>query len=157
MATHEDLAAVARRLIDAHAYLTLATADEGGRPWASPVFYSAAGYSDFYWVSVPAARHSRNLADRPEVAIVIFDSRVPVGGAQAVYLEARAEEVPAAELPGAIEMFSRGSQARGAPPWAIDDVRAHAAHRLYRARASACSVLDGSDERAGDWRTEVAP
>src|SRR5215211_3043194 len=74
-----DPATVAREIIDANRYMTLATADGDGRPWASPVWYAHQGYTDLYWVSRPEARHSRNLAVRPEVGIVIFDSTVPVG------------------------------------------------------------------------------
>ena len=74
-----DPATVARGIIDANRYMTLATADGDGRPWASPVWYAHQGYTDLYWVSRPEARHSRNLAVRPEVSIVIFDSTVPEG------------------------------------------------------------------------------
>ena len=64
----------ARRLIDEGWYMTLATADADGLPWASPVWYAHEGYRDFVWVSRPDARHSVNLDQRPELAIVIFDS-----------------------------------------------------------------------------------
>jgi hypothetical protein len=33
-----DLASVARGIIDLNLYMTLGTADEDGRPWASPVY-----------------------------------------------------------------------------------------------------------------------
>ena len=66
-------AVVARRLIGANLYMTLATADAEGRPWASPVYYApAAGYRELLWVSEPTQRHSRNLASRSERAIMIF-------------------------------------------------------------------------------------
>ena len=52
---------VARTIIDSNLYVTLGTADENGRPWVSPVWYASAGYAEFYWVSSPEARHSRNL------------------------------------------------------------------------------------------------
>jgi hypothetical protein len=32
----EDTSAEARRIVDANMYMTLATADDDGRPWASP-------------------------------------------------------------------------------------------------------------------------
>jgi hypothetical protein len=44
----KDLPAIARAILDSNAYLTLATADGAGRPWASPVCYAAAGYAEFY-------------------------------------------------------------------------------------------------------------
>ena len=142
-----DLAVQARELIDANRYLTLATADADGRPWVAPVWYAHEGYGDLLWVSRPEARHSRNLAVRPEVAVVIFDSTVPVGAAQAVYVEAVAEQLGGAEAERAIAAFSRRSQADGAGPWTVADVTAPAPHRLYRARASAHYLLGANDRR----------
>jgi Pyridoxamine 5'-phosphate oxidase len=62
-----------------NSYMRLGTADADGLPWASPVWYASASYREFFWVSKPRARHSRNVTVRPEVAIVIFDSTVPMG------------------------------------------------------------------------------
>ncbi|MGH2934234.1 MAG: pyridoxamine 5'-phosphate oxidase family protein [Gaiellaceae bacterium] len=66
---------IVQSIIERNAYMTLATADEHGTPWASPVRYATADSRKFVWVSAPSARHSRNLSVRPEIAIVIFDSR----------------------------------------------------------------------------------
>ena len=99
-----DHAALARRLIDENDYMTLATADERGRPWASPVFYAAEMHTRFYWVSSPEARHSRHIAARREVSIVIFDSRARIGSAQAVYANAIAQELTTPEAGRAIEL-----------------------------------------------------
>jgi hypothetical protein len=68
--------------------MTLGTADGDGRPWVSPVYYAPEGYAEFYWVSSPKATHSRNIAARLEVSIVIFDSRTPIGSGQGVYVSA---------------------------------------------------------------------
>ena len=143
----QDLASVARDIIDSNAYMTLATADEDGRPWASPVWYAAEGYAAFYWVSSPEARHSRNVAVRPEVGIVIFDSRAPVGTGQGVYVSAIAEVLSGNELDRGIGVFSRRSQAHGAGGWTREDVTPPARPRLYRATASEHSVLGDKDRR----------
>ena len=143
----QDLASVARDIIDSNAYMTLATADENGRPWASPVWYAAEGYAHFYWVSSPEARHSRNLAARPEVGVVIFDSQAPVGTGQGVYMSAIAEELAGTELDRGIGVYSRRSQAHGAGGWTREDVTPPARHRLYRATASEHYVLDDKDRR----------
>jgi nitroimidazol reductase NimA-like FMN-containing flavoprotein (pyridoxamine 5'-phosphate oxidase superfamily) len=137
----------ARALIDANAYMTLATADRDGRPWASPVWFAHEGYTTFYWVSRPGARHSQNLDGRPQLAIVIFDSAVPEGDAQAVYIEAEAERVADAERTHGIEVFSRRSRARGLEQWTITNISAPAALRLYRATASTHFLLDAHDGR----------
>jgi pyridoxine/pyridoxamine 5'-phosphate oxidase len=138
---------VARRIVDANMYMTIATADADGRPWVSPVWYAPATVSDFLWVSAMEARHSRNIAARPEVSIVIFDSTVPVGAAEAVYLEAVAAPVSDVDLELAIETYSRRSQACGARAWEATDVLPPAVFRLYRATASSQFVLGPHDER----------
>jgi pyridoxamine 5'-phosphate oxidase-like protein len=112
MTAQQDLAAVARAVIEANSYLTIATADDAGEPWPSPVWYAHRGYREFFWVSSPDSRHSRNLADRPQAGVVILDSQVPAGSAQAVYLTVTAAAVTPDELPGGIEVFSARSQAR---------------------------------------------
>jgi hypothetical protein len=143
----DDPSAVARAIIGANLYLTLATADAGGRPWATPVYFAAAGPGELVWVSRPDTRHSRNIAARPEVGIVVFDSRVPILHGQGVYLEAVAGIVPPDELDRCLGAFSRANRERGAPPWAADDVGPAAPFRLYRAVATGQWVLDGHDRR----------
>lgn len=144
-------AVIARQIIDSSRYLTLATADGAGRPWASPVWYANEDYASFLWVSRPHARHSRNIAARATVSAVIFDSTVHEAQAQAVYLEALAEELAGAERDRAIAIFSRRSRAFGLSGWRTADVTGPAPHRLYRASASACFVLGPGDQRLPVW------
>jgi pyridoxine/pyridoxamine 5'-phosphate oxidase len=142
-----DHAAVARELIDSVQYMTLATADDAGVPWASPVWFAHDGYARLLWVSKPDARHSQNLAARPDAGIVIFDSTVPMGTGQAVYVEATVEQLQGEGEERGIEIFSARSQANGGPAWTVDDIRPPAPLRLYRATASAHYVLGANDER----------
>jgi pyridoxine/pyridoxamine 5'-phosphate oxidase len=142
----DEFAAMARAIIDANNYLTLATADESGRPWATPVYFTPHRYTDFYWVSSPEARHSRNLAQRPDVGIVVFDSQVPIGGAEAVYVTARVEQVAGPDLARCAEIFSgRRPEVSNFGP---EDLQAAASLRLYRATASELAILlRGRDPR----------
>ena len=140
----EDLDAIARTIVDANRFMTLATADADGVPWASPVWYAPAEYREFFWVSKPGARHSQNLSVRPELSIVIFDSHL-VGGWNALYLSAVAERLDDVER--GIEIFSRRSEEQGFPPWTRDQVLPPARHRLYRATVTERFVLDTHDER----------
>lgn len=137
----------ARRVFDATMYMTLATADEQGRPWASPVWYALASPTELLWASDPDARHSRNIAGRPEIGVVIFDSTVPIGGADAVYIEAIAEELGGLDLERAIQAYSQRSQEVGAPAWTLADVSPPARLRLYRATVASISVLGEGDRR----------
>jgi predicted pyridoxine 5'-phosphate oxidase superfamily flavin-nucleotide-binding protein len=132
----------AREIIDANRYMTIATADAHGNPWASPVWFAHADYREFLWVSRPSAQHSRNLAERPEVAIAVFDSSVVPGEAVAVYLSGLASEAVAE-----IGVYSEQSVAQGLPAWTLGDVVAPSPHRLYRAVISDAWVLAGGDER----------
>ena len=71
----QELQALGRSIVDRSLYMVLATADRAGRPWATPVYFAPEEYRSFVWVSRPDARHSRNLAERPELGITIFDER----------------------------------------------------------------------------------
>jgi len=142
-----DPAAGARAVIDANHYMTLGTADDSGHPWVTPVWFAPADYREFFWVSSPAARHSRNIAIRPDVSIVIFDSQVPVGSAAAVYMTAVAQELTGAAQQRGLEVFARESEAQGLSVWGMANVTAPARHRLYRAAVTEQWVLDPHDER----------
>lgn len=78
---------------------------------------------------------------------MIFDSTVPVGGAEALYVEATGEQLSAADASVAIAAYSRRSEASGARGWSAADISPPAPFRLYRATASARSVLGPRDER----------
>lgn len=93
----DTLAADAERVLATVRYVVLATADPDGAPHVSPVFFTRDG-SAVYWVSSPDAHHSHNVEREPRVEGVVFDSTVPVGGAEAVYLTGRARRVPDEEL-----------------------------------------------------------
>ncbi|MFE3851641.1 pyridoxamine 5'-phosphate oxidase family protein [Streptomyces griseorubiginosus] len=130
----------AREIVEASRYLVLATADAEGRPWSTPVYFAHAGCRDFFWVSSPEAVHSRNIAVRPEVGIVVFDSSAEIGTGQGVYMSAVAEEV----VEGAeevLEVYSRRTLLHGGRVWTLDDVRGASGMRLYRAVAQAHSML----------------
>ena len=144
MTDPDDLGVIARSIVDANRFMTLATADEHGSPWASPVWYAPVEYREFLWVSSPEATHSRNLAVRPELAIVIFDSH-RAGGWNALYLSAVAEQLT--DVDEAIGFFSRHGEAQGLRAWTREDVLPPARHRLFRATAHEHFVLDPHDQR----------
>lgn len=133
-----DLDSMARRVIDSNHYMILGTLDPDGQPRLSPVYYTAARYTDFYWISGPATHHSRNIAERPAVKIVIFDSSARVGDAEAVYLSATARQVGDDELERVCPEATRTTA--GARRFEPDELRGDAPFRLYVARATSCEV-----------------
>jgi hypothetical protein len=145
----DDLGDGARQVIDTNLYLTLGTTESDGGPRLSPVYFTHVDYRDFYWVSSPAAHHSVNIAARPKVAIVIFNSTAPIGQGQAVYLSAHASMVAGDELPQrCAEAFARISP--GAKRLQPRDLSGDAVLRLYRAHATSHEVhIPGRDPTYG--------
>jgi uncharacterized protein YhbP (UPF0306 family) len=135
-------------VIDANTYLVLGTADAAGSPWVTPVYFTQRDYRDFYWVSDPGTRHSRNLAERPEIGIAIFDSHSVVGKAEAVYIRASGAQVPDDSLAEALAIYNSNPVA--GKVFEVTDLHPPAPFRLYHARAIEHSVLiRGGDPKYG--------
>jgi hypothetical protein len=160
----DELDAHARALIDANLYVTLGTADADGVPWASPVYYATADYAEFYWVSNTDARHSRNIAQRAQVSMVIFDSQVPTYHGRAVYLAGVACRVDGPDLARGVEIYP-GAPTRGASSVDLADVMPPSEYGLYRATVTEAFVLCPREPRqacplhgiAADHRAPVQP
>ena len=85
----------AREIIDSIKYITLATVDEDGQPWNTPVasFRFEDDYT-FYWASWSDNQHSKNIRANSKVFIVVYDS-TPTSGepTEGVYMLAEAIEL----------------------------------------------------------------
>jgi hypothetical protein len=100
----------------------------------------------FLWISRPDARHSLNIAVRPQIAIVIFDSSKPPAERQALYVEAVAEE--AAPDPGLVATYSGHSISQGLGELTVAEVSPPGgAFRLYRAAATEMWMLESERDR----------
>jgi hypothetical protein len=127
-------------------YMVMSTADASGRPWASPVWFAPDGEAAFLWISRPDARHSLNIADRPEIAIVIFDSSTPPAERQALYVDAVAGE--AEPDPRLVATYSSRSVAQGLGELTVAEVTPpEGQFRLYRAVASEMWMLEDEVDR----------
>ena len=133
-------------------YLVLGTVDDDGRPRVSPVYFTQDGSHAFYWVSSPESHHSRNIAARPRVSFVVFDSSVtPAEGPKAVYVDADAAEVPEPDLTEeCARAFAHSRGDDGARAFAPEELSGDAGLRLYRAVATRHEVhVRGSDPAYG--------
>jgi hypothetical protein len=142
-----DPGRLARTLVAENSYLTLATADANGLPWACPVWFASQEPHLFIWASKPGARHSRNIAVNPRVSLVIFDSSKAPGYGSALYVSANAELVDDALFEATLAVYNARSINRSLGEWEPALLRAPAKHRLYRAVAFETFVLDDHDER----------
>jgi hypothetical protein len=139
--------AAVRAILRANRFMVLGTADAEGSPWVSPVWFATEDDREFVWVSSPEVRHSRNLAARAELSIVVYDSGQAPGTGEAVYMSAEGGEVEPERLGDGVRVFARRSAEQGLREWMEQDVRAPARHRLYRAVATEHFLLGPRDER----------
>jgi len=152
----EDLGVLAKEIIDSNMYMVLGTADESGHPWVTPVYFSCADYREFYWISSPDVRHSRNIAVRPQISIVVFDSQVAVGRGQAAYMSALAKEVAGSEFERGLTIYNGrfpNPADYGVHIINLEDVQAPGLYHLYQATVSEHWILDPASRP--DYRTSV--
>lgn len=134
------------RLLEQNTYLVLGTADAAGKPWVSPIFFSAPSEHQLLWVSSPDSRHSRNIASRPEVAITIFDSHAPIGRAEALYLTATATLVADRDHRAAMATFN--TRLPASHHVSLGDLASPGPLRLYQADVTHHDILiRGGDPR----------
>jgi hypothetical protein len=138
--TQPDLGAHALALLEANRYLTLGTVDRDGQPWTTPVYFASAGLRQYYWISESGARHSRNLAERARVSLVVFDSTVAPYHGRALYAVATARELSGDDLDAGLAVYP-GPDSRGASPVTRDAVCGSSSYRLYRATAADLWIL----------------
>jgi nitroimidazol reductase NimA-like FMN-containing flavoprotein (pyridoxamine 5'-phosphate oxidase superfamily) len=74
-------------------YITIASVSSEGKPWNTPVYSAFDDDLNFYWFSDKNAQHSKNVQANPEVCLAIYDSTVPQGTGEGVYIEAVVEEL----------------------------------------------------------------
>jgi nitroimidazol reductase NimA-like FMN-containing flavoprotein (pyridoxamine 5'-phosphate oxidase superfamily) len=152
-----DLVELAHKTLALNRFMVLGTVDPSGRPRVSPVWFSLVDHQDVYWLSSPDTHHSRNIAARPEVSIVVFDSSADPHTGQAVYLEATAGRVPEDDLGDACgEAFRDVDDELSYTPETLRDQP----FVLYRARVTAAEIhvrgRDFGDGSGSDKRVPIA-
>ena len=105
----------------------------------TPVWFASPDSRRFLWVSLPTTRHSRNIAARPDVAIVIYDSQTTPADRQAVYVEATASQVADDRIDEGMKIFAGELVSQGLDEWSRDDVTPPRRLRLYQAIATPTS------------------
>ncbi len=83
----------AKEIVEKIIYITIATCSKDGQPWNSPVYSAFDENHTFYWGSDKNSQHSKNIAANNKVFLVIYDSTVPAGTGEGVYIKAKAGEV----------------------------------------------------------------
>jgi uncharacterized protein YhbP (UPF0306 family) len=125
--------------------MTVATANTDGKPWISPVGYVMDDQHNFYWVSDKDALHSRNIRQRPEIAISIVGKN-KVDKMDGVYSDAIARELDDdTEIKAAIEVRKKRPELAKFVINSKNDVSGEAVWRIYKAEPKSFSKrADGS-------------
>lgn len=83
----------AKQVLTKILYITIATASKNGVPWNSPVYSAFDHHYNFFWVSASQSRHSTNIRENNNIALVTYDSTVPEGTGFGVYIQGKAYEL----------------------------------------------------------------
>lgn len=98
METNSELKKLAKEIIEQNQYMTIASVDEFGYPWASPVAYVYDKKYNLYWVSVPESKHQKNIENNSKISLSIFDSHQRWGEGTGIQIEAFVTKVPSKDL-----------------------------------------------------------
>lgn len=124
----------AKYLIKKAENMVIATADQNGKPWISPVGFQPDKEYNLYWVSSKGALHSENIRNRPEVAIVIV-GKTPDGAVDGVYFDAAATELEdEVEVKQAVAILAKRPKEPEFDVNSIDQVTGNAVWRIYKAK-----------------------
>lgn len=140
----------AKEILATVLYATIATASKAGKPWNSPV----AGFWDdnynLYWFSDKDSTHSKNIRDNEDVFIVVYDSTMPEGTGEGVYIEATAYEVTdPSEIEQVVDLQ------KGDMRCEADQVSGDAIHRFYKAAPKNVWVNDDEKDENGNYIKDI--
>src|SRR3989338_2158899 len=91
--SQKKLSELARKIVTENQLVSLATTDNYGNPWISPVVYAYDKNCNLYFVSIPSSKHCQNIRLNGKGACAIFDSRQAWGTSTGLQIEAKIEEL----------------------------------------------------------------
>ncbi len=120
----------AKEILETIKYATLATVTPDGKPWNSPVASVIDNDLNIYWFSDKDGQHSKNVRANGEVFIVVYDSTVPWGQGEGVYIQAKAYELNDPDEIRMARQIKKGSDKDNTNPEEFMD---NAVRRVYKA------------------------
>ena len=151
----KDLSKRAKEIISQIQYVTIASVAEDGMPWNSPVFSAYDEDYNFYWGTHKDSQKAKNIEANGNVFLVIYDSTVPSGTGEGVYIKATAHQL--AE-PGEVKRVFELMKSRHATSfWDFAAVQESGPIRLYKATPQQAWMNDDGkkDGHYIDIRTEI--
>lgn len=126
-----DNVAKVKEIISKIIYITIATVSEDGKPWNTPVYSAFDENYNFFWASWKENEHSKNIRNNPDVFLVIYDSTVPAGTGEGVYIKAKAYELnDSKEIEHAVKYLYRR---KSKTPRKVEEFLESYPRRVYKA------------------------
>ena len=130
----KDLREKARGIIQKILYITIATASKDGQPWNSPVYSAFDENYNFYWASWRENRHSKNIKENNNIFLVIYDSTVPEGTGEGVYIQAKAYQLEdPKEIENALKYLDGRVNKKKDPTTRVAEFQGDKPRRIYKA------------------------
>ena len=152
----KDLSKRAKEIIEKIQYVTIASVTKDGMPWNSPVFTAYDEDFNFYWGTHIDSQKAKNIRANSNVFLVIYDSTVPSGTGEGVYIKATAQQIAD---PGDVKRVFELLKARHASSfWDFGAVSEEGPIRLFKATPQKAWMNDDGQKNGHyiDIRTEIS-
>lgn len=124
------------------AHLSLATSS-GDQPWVCEVHFVYDDDLNLYFVSKPSRRHSREIAENPQVAGNIVKAHGARDKVRGVYFEGTAELLT--DVDEGHVAFKLYGQRFGAGPGLLEEVKQPDGHKFYQITVKTYYVFDNQE------------
>lgn len=94
-----------KEIIENNKFLSLATVDNDGKVWSTPLSYSFDDNYNFYFTSELDSKHIINIMDNPEVSFTIFDSTKRVSDIDGLQIRGIVGQVDKNELEKVVKNY----------------------------------------------------
>jgi len=151
----KDLSKRAREIIEKINYITISSVTPDSMPWNSPVYSAFDEDYNFFWGTHKESQKAKNIANNENIFLVIYDSTVPPGTGEGVYVQAKARQLSdPKEIQHAYETLRDRRPTHFWDPAAFSET---GPIRLYKAVPQKVWMNDGSQVGGHyvDCRTEV--
>ena len=102
---NKDIYELTKEIIEGNKFLSLATVDNDGNLWSTPLSYSYDENYNFYFTSELDSQHIINIIDNPNVSFTIFDSTRRVSDVDGLQIRGIVGEVDKENLEKVVKKY----------------------------------------------------
>ncbi len=151
----KDLSKRAKEIVKKIDYITIASVTPEGMPWNTPVYSAFDKDYNFYWGTHIDSQKAKNIRNNENVFLVIYDSTVPPGTGEGVFVQAKARQLSnPEEIKHAYETLR---DRRPTPFWKPEAFSEEGPVRLFTAVPQKAWMNDDGEKNGYyiDVRTEI--